>query len=199
MVGCLVLKGEERDNATRVNKLQFSQTICDGVVIKDGLARLPDPQSTVRLDSVTTPITRADIKSDKAVLDAIDSTLGIAEIILSNSVIVEQSKLAWAFVQWLGTFITPVGSYMASSWLTNICHWHLGALEQASGKRGHLYLSAELFLFCIAGVYLCLCSVVFMYASCGRSAVEETRKFMHSCIPPCASLHALQQQIKGQR
>lgn len=110
MEGCLIVKGEEPGNAARVNKLSFSQTICKGVVIKDGLARSSEPESIVRLNSVTTPITDDDLENQE-VLDAIDSAFGIAEIILRHSLTVKQTKVAWSFVKWLETFIVMVSSH----------------------------------------------------------------------------------------
>lgn len=110
MAGCMILKGEERGNAARETKLEFSQTICNGVVIKDGLAQHPDPESTVRLDFVTSPIGVDDV-ANMDVLDAIDSALRTAEIVLSHGLTAKQSKLAWDFLLWLSTFIKPVRNY----------------------------------------------------------------------------------------
>lgn len=110
MVGCMVVKGEEMANDGRVINLHFSQTICNGVVIKDGLADLSDPESTVRLEYVITAVEFADVACD-GLLDAIDSALVIAEIILTHRLTIKQSELAWAFVEWLATFIKPVSAY----------------------------------------------------------------------------------------
>lgn len=104
------MKGEEWDNDERETKLEFAQTVCNGVIIKDGLAHLSGAETTVRLDYATNRIKVADVASE-GVLDAIDSALGVAEIILNHSLTVKQSKLAWAFVEWLATFIEPVSSY----------------------------------------------------------------------------------------
>lgn len=154
MVGCMLVDGRVEDNADRVYKLEFSVTICNGIIIKKALARRGGSGSLLNFGSATEPVSEGDI-DEGVVKDAIEGTFDHAEVILSHSLTVQQSKLALYFVQWLSTFIMPVRLPIDSTST-------LGSLNMASKKRSRAILCG------VAPVIYMLCKPVSMQLSDGN-------------------------------